>query len=121
MKNFFYLVLLLALPQMILAQSAEIGCGFEPDAATIQWMNSHHQALERFHNSPEARPQLRAVKRVPLKFVAFNSGKTASLTQADVNLAVANLNKAFQPLGIEFFACHPPLNCLVVALWQLPA
>lgn len=112
MKNFFYLILLLALPQMILAQSAEIGCGFEPDAATIQWMNSHHQALERFHNSPEARHQLRAVKRVPLKFVAFNSGKTASLSQADVNLAVANLNKAFQPMGIEFFACHPPLNVL---------
>ena len=112
MKNFFYLFLLLALPQVILAQSAETGCGFAPDAATIQWMNSHHQAIERFHNNPDARHQLRAMKRVPLKFVAFNSGKTASLTQAEVNLAVANLNKAFQPMGIEFFSCHPPLNVL---------
>ena len=112
MKSFFYLFLLLALPQVILAQSAESGCGFAPDAATIQWMNSHHDAIERFHNNPDARHQLRAMKRVPLKFVAFNSGKTASLTQAEVNLAVANLNKAFQPMGIEFFSCHPPLNVL---------
>ena len=112
MKNFFYLVLLLALPQLILAQSAEIGCGFEPDEATIQWMNSHHQALERFHNNPDARHQLRAMKRFPLKFIAFNSGKTAGLSQADINQALSTLNKQFLPAGIEFFSCQAPVNVL---------
>lgn len=112
MKRSFYLFILLALPQMILAQSPEIGCGFEPDKAMIQWMNSHHDAIARFKADPASRNRLREVKRVPLRFVAFNSGKTAGLSQADVNLAVSTLNKAFLPAGIEFFSCQAPLNVL---------
>lgn len=112
MKNLFYLLCLLAWSNFALTQTTTPTCGFEPDAATIQRMNQHHDALARFKADPASKNRLREVKRVPLRFVAFNAGKTAGLSQADVNLAVSTLNKAFLPAGIEFFSCQAPINVI---------
>ncbi|WP_373548500.1 fibronectin type III domain-containing protein [Haliscomenobacter sp.] len=112
MKPPFYIFLLGCLFPILLAAQPGSACGFAPDPAAIQWMNHHHDAIARFQADPLSRNRLREVKRVPLRFVAFNAGKTAGLSQADVNLALSTLNKAFLPAGIEFFSCQAPLNVL---------
>lgn len=112
MEKLFYLILLALFTTGLFAQQTLEHCAFEPDAATIQWMNQHHDAIARFKADPASSNRLREVKRVPLRFVAFNAGKTAGLSQADVNLAVSNLNKAFLPAGIEFFSCQAPINVI---------
>lgn len=112
MKPQFYLFLLCCLFPIILAAQPGSACGFEPDPAAIQWMNQQREAIARFQADPASRNRLREVKRVPLRFVAFNEGKTAGLSQTDINEALSTLNKQFLPAGIEFFSCHPPVNVL---------
>ena len=112
MKAQFYLFLFCFLSPILLAAQPGSACGFDPDPAAIQWMNQQREAIQRFNADPSMRNRLRTIKRVPLRFVAFNSAKTAGLAQADVNLALANLNKAFQPIGLEFFSCQTPVNVI---------
>jgi len=112
MEKLFYLILLALFTTGLFAQQTLEHCAFEPDPATIQRMNQHHDAIARFKADPASSNRLREVKRVPLRFVAFNAGKTAGLSQADVNLAVSTLNKAFLPAGIEFFSCQAPINVI---------
>lgn len=112
MKAHFYISLFCCLFPILLAAQPGSTCGFDPDPAAIQWMNQQREAIQRFNSDPSVRNRLRAIKKVPLRFLAFNSAKTAVLSQADVNLALANLNKAFQPIGLEFFSCQTPVNVI---------
>ena len=112
MKAQFYIFLVCCLFPILLAAQSGSTCGVAPDPASIQWMNQQREAIQRFNADPSAHNRLREAKKVPLRFVAFNTGKTSGLNANAVNQALANLNQAFQALGLEFFSCQTPVNVL---------
>lgn len=105
MKKNFYLVLLTLLPSFIFAQRKSNHCAFEPDSLSIQKMNQYTEALQRLQGNFV--PALRAPKRIPIRFVVFAySNNRPVIGAAAVEQAIRNLNEAFQPANLEFFACE---------------
>lgn len=101
----FYFVIFCCLPIWSFAQTIPRHCGFEPDPRQLEIMKGYQEAIERF--GQHARPELRTPIRVPVRLVVFSSRTTSpSLTQADFERALVALNRTFQAVNVEFFACE---------------
>jgi len=105
MKNkIIYLVLLLLLSTAITPISAQEQCMTELTQVQVDYMNATRQARENFKTT-----QLKSNTVDPIPMVTHiirdNNGN-GGLTEAELNISLAQLNEAYEPVDFKFELCE---------------